>query len=1075
MAEFDDDRNPVDVLADEFSARLRNGETPSPDEYAARFPDHADEIRDIFPTLMMMERLGQDEHAERQVAVKTRWLTECPVETLGDFRIIREIGRGGMGIVYEAEQQSLKRHVAVKVLGPSVAGSPKQLQRFRREAEAAAWLHHTNIVPVFGTGECDGLHFYAMQYIDGVPLSDVLESISHWGGTAPAADTAVINGTQGGSDAPTVTSGPTFTSRHAARALLAGTFRNSTLSQSLKAADAASEAAVCIGKELAGTVEWVRNSGTHPDSGSRILPTVDFPEHAANSAEHPQPSHPLVSNLDRPYWLITAHIGASIADALQYAHQHGVLHRDIKPSNLLVDHEGVVWVTDFGLAKHEDHEGVTNTGDIVGTLRYMAPEQFQGQTDARSDIYSLGLTLYEMLTLRPAFDESRHGPLIQQKIDGTLPAPRSINPAIPRDLETITLKACAMDPAHRYQTAGELAEDLQRFQEDRPIHARRTKLPERVWRWARRNRAVASLGTATILLLATVAGVFAVGNYRTQQALVQIEEEKGRVVQEKTRVVIEKGHADAERQRAVIAAAEARQESARAETNLRLAVTAFEQIIENVSARGVPRSMAMDLEDGETVVDESVVTAADAELLERLLTFFDKFASTNRTNLDAKTAASRARVGDIQHRLGRLEEAAASYRLALKAYDELIRLEPDVTEHVVAKARILNDMGQSALKNAKMPDAIAAHKQARQLLEAAPTVIAQSAGKFELANTLNLMNSIGLRAGYQLFFFQSFRPPGSSTKGQARPRRPPFTGRVPTFKLPEGTKRSPSRSRWQHPRQTDWRGKYGEAARKSWTDRITALVESCDRCLQLLTELTAEEPSNSEYRLAMAHAHRNRAMIVRMRAESESAVASYQTAIDMLDQLARDFPRSPAFQYELADTLCITVQFANTSLSDPTYAERVRRAVGICRTLVSAYPNMPEYQALMASSLSKQATIERRDGQLDQALKSYENSVEYQRSLAVRFRSVSVYQIAYAQSLFGLADLKESRGQAGQAKQDRETAMSHLDQFVSPDNPSRKFLERAVKYRSKRPAPTETLQTPRQGGVSNPLTNPPSI
>src|SRR5262249_26993877 len=158
-----------------------------------------------------------------------------------------------------------------------------------------------------------------------------------------------------------------------------------------------------------------------------------------------------------------------------------------KPSNLLLDTRGTVWVTDFGLAKAATDENVTHTGDVVGTLRYMAPERFQGQADIRSDIYALGLTLYELLTLQPAFDESDRHKLIAQVTHRPPPPPRRLDGAIPRDLETIVLKAISRDPAQRYMTPAALAEDLQRFLDDQPVKARRQSAVQRGWRWCRRN------------------------------------------------------------------------------------------------------------------------------------------------------------------------------------------------------------------------------------------------------------------------------------------------------------------------------------------------------------------------------------------------------------------------------------------------------------------------------------------------------------------------------------------------------------------------------------------------------------
>ncbi len=197
-------------------------------------------------------------------------------------------------------------------------------------------------------------------------------------------------------------------------------------------------------------------------------------------------------------------------------HQQGILHRDIKPSNLMLDAQGEVWVTDFGLAKALDSDELTRTGDIVGTLRYMAPERFDGWSDPRSDVYALGATLYELLALRPAFDEPDRVKLIDRVLHESAMPLRQLDRRIPRNLETIVLKALAKEPGERYATAGQLAEDLQRFLTDRSILARRLTRIERTWRWCRRNPAVAALLTlvGSLLIAGTVASSLAALSFK---------------------------------------------------------------------------------------------------------------------------------------------------------------------------------------------------------------------------------------------------------------------------------------------------------------------------------------------------------------------------------------------------------------------------------------------------------------------------------------------------------------------------------------------------------------------------------
>jgi WD40 repeat protein/tetratricopeptide (TPR) repeat protein len=217
-----------------------------------------------------------------------------------------------------------------------------------------------------------------------------------------------------------------------------------------------------------------------------------------------------LSDTGSHYWQSVARIGMQVADALAHAASQGVLHRDIKPSNLLLDETGNVWVTDFGVAKAAgDSDDLTHTGDVVGTLRYLAPERFSAQGDLRSDVYSLGLTLYELLALRPAFHETNRNRLVRQVMHDEPVRPRRLNRGVPCDLETVVLKAMARDPAHRYQTPTEMAEDLKRFVEDRPVRARRASEAEKLWRWCRRNPLPASLLAGIVLVfLAGFVGVF---------------------------------------------------------------------------------------------------------------------------------------------------------------------------------------------------------------------------------------------------------------------------------------------------------------------------------------------------------------------------------------------------------------------------------------------------------------------------------------------------------------------------------------------------------------------------------------
>ncbi len=497
MSDSSVERNPVEILAEEFVERHRRGERPSLHEYTDKHPQWADQIRELFPALVMMEKLKP---ATADVTGSIDTSPELPrgkkLERLGDYRILREVGRGGMGIVYEAEQVSLGRHVALKVLPAHSLLDARHLQRFEREAKAAARLHHTNIVPVYGVGQDDGIHYYVMQFIQGQGVDQVLRELRRLRQDRRVMSTEVPETSPA---SPLEANGGGAVSALAvARSLLTGHF---TLTETAHGeADGGGVATLLKPPRIKSP----RGEGSEGSSSSIVLPGQSDPSQLTESG--------------KGYWQSVARVGCQIAQALAYANSQGIVHRDIKPSNLLLDSKGIVWVTDFGLAKSTDQDNLTLTGDILGTLRYMPPERFTGHGDARSDIYSLGLTLYELLTLRPAYDESDRNRLIQSVAHEEPPRPRKVNPAIPRDLETIVLKAVARDPAQRYQTAAAVADDLQRFLEDLPIQARRVSARERFYRWCRRNKALAGLSAAVVALLATVALVSSVMAVRLGKA-----------------------------------------------------------------------------------------------------------------------------------------------------------------------------------------------------------------------------------------------------------------------------------------------------------------------------------------------------------------------------------------------------------------------------------------------------------------------------------------------------------------------------------------------------------------------------
>jgi serine/threonine protein kinase/formylglycine-generating enzyme required for sulfatase activity len=451
-------------IVEEVTNKFHGGEAVDVEEYSRAHPELAEQLRQLLPALHVLADLRHSTSSVDAVVPSAPVpVSAAELGELGDFRIFREIGRGGMGIVYEAEQISLRRRVALKVLPLAAALDPKHLQRFKNEAQAAGHLQHTNIVPVYYVGCERGAHFYAMQYIEGQTLAAIIREL-----------------------------------------------RQLDRSETARPASAAGAASSLASKLASGHWAPIKQPGGEQPTGPYLItppahdattsPSVDqTPVVAALSTER--------STKSVGFFRTVAHLGVQAAEALEHAHQLGVVHRDIKPANLLVDGRGNLWITDFGLAHFQNQAGLTLSGDLIGTLRYMSPEQALAKRpfiDHRTDIYSLGVTLYELLAQEPAFKGTDREELLQQIAFQEPPPPRQWNKAIPRELETIVLKAMEKGLETRYATAQELADDLRRFLEDRPIQAKRPTLLQRAAKWARRHKTMVR-ATAVVLGLAVLA------------------------------------------------------------------------------------------------------------------------------------------------------------------------------------------------------------------------------------------------------------------------------------------------------------------------------------------------------------------------------------------------------------------------------------------------------------------------------------------------------------------------------------------------------------------------------------------
>lgn len=548
-----------ELLALDLEFRSRSGEQPTLEEYRERFPDHIGPISDAFnqgaryrppepqPVTPIAGAAAEstrtwDTNLDREASTVSELapsdlsrVTTSPGSgnvCFGDYELLKEIARGGMGVVYKARQISLKRIVAVKMILAGQLASDEDIRRFRTEAEAAAQLQHPNIVAIHEVGQVDGQHFFSMDYVEGTSLKAML-----------------------------------------------------------------------------------REDPLPPDRAARYV--------------------------------------ATIAEAIHYAHAKGILHRDLKPSNVLMARsdrihavasekdtdESVNYepkVTDFGLAKRiEGDSELTGTGQVLGTPSYMPPEQASGDVSRISpvsDVYSLGATLYELLTGRPPFRAATVIDTIRQVLDAEPVSPRLLNPKVPLDLETITLKCLSKEASRRYATADELAADLRRWLAGEPIHARPIPTPARAWRYCKRRPLVSSFAALFILSMLvgiSISSYFAVlANNRADLA------EKRRLELHSTNTQLTDANETAETRRiaAEQAAVVAREQS-------QLALHSLEDVIFDIQ-RGL-----MNVPGAGEVRRKLLATA-----LERLEEVSDQLAL--RSAIDRNTAVALGELGDVFLRIG---------------------------------------------------------------------------------------------------------------------------------------------------------------------------------------------------------------------------------------------------------------------------------------------------------------------------------------------------------------------------------------------------------------------------------------
>jgi hypothetical protein len=819
----DSDQQELLAILEDFVDRLQRGEAVAVEDVVRTHPESADQLRGYLQSLQFLQRgLSTPGNPDTDPLAGS---CDKPYR-LGEFEIIRELGRGGMGIVYEAVQVTLGRRVAVKILSFAAVLDHEQLARFAVEAQAAARLHHPHIVPVYSVGCEGGVHYYSMQFIDGQALDVVIEDL-----------------------------------RRSRR-----------------------------GDRVAG-LSWLAADSTNCHSAARYT-------------------------RNREFFLSVAKLGVQVADALQHAHDGGIVHRDIKPSNILIDRAGTPWVTDFGLARCRGDASLTNTGAVIGSVRYMSPEQALGRThrvDQRTDVYSLGITLYELLTLRKAFDADEQQQFLRQIEHEEPPRPRRINPAVPADLETIVLKAISKRRSDRYRTARELADDLRRFTEGRPIRARRPSWFDRVSKWAGRHRSLVAL--SFVFLVAALAG--------TATATLLIVRQQ------------------AQTRRALLLA---EQNLKQAEENLRQAGI----VVDHFGLFAAERL-------GEIPGTESL----QRELLGDTLGYYRQFIQRagQAPSLQNGLAVAHFKSAELLERLGDPSEALESYERAAAVLATLSGHSAATNDTRTKLAMCYNNIGLLRANRGETRAALEAYQTAISLQEGlAAGESADFAHERDLALTLGNVGLLHGQAGQIQDAWQYYE------------RAIKIQERLLEIQPDDTTV------------QRRLAGTYNNVSFLYQTTDPAKALEFSSRSLAILRPLAiagaADRTAESDVGLAL----NNHGSLLGRSGQLDDARKCYTEAVEIYERLATSSPAVVRHQLDLAVTTNNLGRTLKLLGQHEAAQAAIDKACGTLQRLVDASPSDVNYRSTLGGALNNLGLAHERAGRLDEALAAYRSAVEHQQA-----------------------------------------------------------------------------------------------
>lgn len=839
-------RDDVELVATEFIESFRDGVAPPIEGYIERYPHLADTIADLFPMIAALETMKKEDDRETARSATSRPLH---LSELGDFKIVKEIGRGGMGVVYQAFQETLDRHVALKVLPQASLLDADFLKRFRQEARMAARLHHSNIVSLYGMGEHQGYHFLVMELVDG----ESLDAVIRW---------------------------------------------------------------------LKGNSSSASDSGVDPETGKLSNTATEAWERERFTRIAGQ----LRKSNGKPDWFAVARLARDAAQSLQYAYDQGVLHRDIKPANLLLDVDGRVWISDFGLAQPLTPDPESTRPQSGGTPRYLPPEAIDGVRDHLSDVYSLGLTVYELLTLKPAFTESTPEETVARVEDSrTSPAaPSSIDASIPADLEAIVLKTIENDPADRYSTAGHLAEDLDRYIEGFPVNARPVGTIMHGIRWCQRNPLTAGLLGLVGSLLLMIAVSSSAGFVNTLAAKEEISNALRRE----------------------------KYASQTLESTLKVATDALDDIYEQFSPDRLQDGFAGESLDSDSLLlgrQKTVLSEETAVVLESLLGFYDTLASRSGEGLEIRRAAARAkqRLGDVHLQLGQIEQARGQFESSLAAWKKMSDSLPEDSSSRLAMATVMNELGRVEEMTEHHESSLVYHMLAAETMESmdednADLVYERARALYFLGRPPSVTASVVAMEQLSESWRRPIKPPPSESLGSGGERRgPPPPRRPGRFDQMEMGDEQFLQS------AVTLLGQFPQYRKQA---RFQFLMACCYRDLEQVSDGSPRKSFDQGKTL--------------------TDIRYDEMANFLLADLVNRFPDNPSYRYELVETLRLSKDGPFGSVDhESEYKSTFDVALSNVNLLVRRHPNQPRYLEArmhvyhrMGHSLSHQV----RDGRLSE-------------------------------------------------------------------------------------------------------------